>query len=170
MTVAEWREKSDRLCTHLQSSPLFQQAQTILVYFSVRQEPDLGSLFALPKVWGVSRCVGKDLIWHTWSPADAMPLQKGAYGILAPSPDAPLVQPDAVDLILVPAVACDRRGYRLGYGGGFYDRLLSQPVWQAKPTVGIVFDFASLVTLPHDPWDRPLQAICTESGLFFPEV
>jgi 5-formyltetrahydrofolate cyclo-ligase len=77
--------------------------------------------------------------------------------------------PSAVDLILVPAIACDVQGYRLGYGGGFYDRLLSTPAWRAKPTIGIVFEFARLPQLPVDPWDRPLQGICTESGLFLSE-
>ncbi len=67
--------------------------------------------------------------------------------------------------MLIPAVACDEHGYRLGYGGGFYDRLLSLPIWTEKPTVGIVFQNARLLCLPHDPWDKPLQAICTETGV-----
>jgi 5-formyltetrahydrofolate cyclo-ligase len=61
-------------------------------------------------------------------------------------------------------VACDRRGVRLGYGGGFYDRLLAQPEWANKPTIGIVFNFSVLDYLDADPWDRPMQAICTENG------
>ena len=70
-----------------------------------------------------------------------------------------------VDLIIVPTVACDRAGYRLGYGGGYYDRLLTSPEWQDCPTVGIVFDFAYLESLPSDSWDIKLQYICTESHL-----
>jgi 5-formyltetrahydrofolate cyclo-ligase len=71
-----------------------------------------------------------------------------------------------VDLLLVPAVACDVHGYRLGYGGGFYDRLLSQPAWIGKPAIAIVFEYARLPTVPRDPWDKPLQGICTETGLY----
>jgi 5-formyltetrahydrofolate cyclo-ligase len=96
-----------------------------------------------------------------------MPLQIGAYGIQEPHPNSPQIQPSQVDLILVPAVACDVRGYRLGYGGGFYDRLLSSPEWLTKPTIGIVFDLACLNNLPTEPWDCPLKAICTESGIIF---
>ena len=165
MPVKIWREKSDRLCAHLQASPLFAQAQTILAYFSFRQEPDLSTLFTEERLWGFPRCVGKFLCWHRWSSRNSLPLQPGAYGILEPHPDSPTLQPDEVDLILVPAVACDLRGYRLGYGGGFYDRLLSSPAWAAKPTIGIVFEFAHLPTLPIDPWDQPLQGVCTEAGL-----
>lgn len=159
-----WREKSDRLCAHLQRWEGFQRSHTVLAYLSFRQEPDLSSLFVTPHRWGLPRCVGKSLSWHLWSPQ--FPLQPGSYGILEPVPSAPLIQPEAVDLILVPAVACDVRGYRLGYGGGFYDRLLSSPPWRNKLTIGIVFEFARLPQLPTDPWDRRLNGICTEFGLF----
>ena len=81
-----------------------------------------------------------------------------------PSAESPILEPDRVDLILVPCVACDLRGYRLGYGGGFYDRLLSAPEWKEKPTIGIVFQSAVVSELAIDPWDHPLQGICTEQG------
>lgn len=164
MSVQEWREKSCRICTHLKSSPLFTQGQTILAYFSFRQEPDLSSLFTDTKQgWGFSRCVGKSLSWHRWKPGEH--IQIGAYGISEPCPDAPTLDSDSVDLILVPAIACDVRKYRLGYGGGYYDRLLSSPEWALKPTIGIVFEFAYLSQLPIESWDKPLQGICTETGL-----
>ncbi|QLE44749.1 5-formyltetrahydrofolate cyclo-ligase [Nostoc sp. C052] len=164
MSVQEWREKSDRLCFHLQTSALFTQAKTILAYFSFRQEPDLSPLFATTKYrWGFPRCVEKSLCWHIWTPNDSV--QSGAYGITEPHPDAPVLDAAEVDLILVPSVACDYQGYRLGYGGGYYDRLLSLPQWQTKPTIGIVFEFAYLSQIPIEPWDKPLQAVSTETGL-----
>lgn len=162
LPATEWRAKSDRLCHQLQSVSIFATARTILAYSSFRQEPDLSLLLAQHYCWGLPRCVGKALVWHQFQPGDL--LQTGAYGIVEPLPDAPEITTAAVDLILVPAVACDRQGYRLGYGGGYYDRLLSSPEWAAKPAIGIVFDFAYLPQLPVDPWDKPLQAICTETG------
>ncbi|MGB7058832.1 MAG: 5-formyltetrahydrofolate cyclo-ligase [Geitlerinemataceae cyanobacterium] len=164
LTAREWRDKSDRLCTHLQSSVQFASAQTILTYFSFRQEPDLSSLWGERSFWGVPRCVGTNLVWHRWQPG--YPLQSGAYGILEPHRDLPQIVPESVDLILVPAVACDDRGYRLGYGGGFYDRLFSLPQWAAKPSIAIVFEFARVANVPIDSWDQPLNAICTEAGYF----
>jgi len=162
LRVEDWRVHSDRITSHLRMSPLFTQAQTVLAYFSFRQEPDLSSLFTDSKRrWGFSRIEGKSLVWHSWKPGES--LSKGAYGIFEPHSDAPNLQPDEVDLILVPAVACDTEGYRLGYGGGFYDRLLSSAEWASKPTVGIVFEFAYLPQLPIDPWDKPLHSICTEN-------
>jgi 5-formyltetrahydrofolate cyclo-ligase len=60
---------------------------------------------------------------------------------------------------LIPAVACDRRGYRLGYGGGFYDRWLPN---STGTKTGIIFDQFHLDTLPHDSWDLTLDVIITE--------
>jgi 5-formyltetrahydrofolate cyclo-ligase len=164
MSVEAWRLKSDRICSHLQSSSLFTQPQTVLAYFSFRQEPDLSPLFTDSKCyWGFSRVQGKFLCWHSWKPGDL--LQTGGYGIPEPQADAPTLTSAEVDLILVPAVACDGRGYRLGYGGGFYDRLLSSAEWASKLTIGIVFEFAFVSQLPVDSWDRPLDAVCTETGI-----
>jgi 5-formyltetrahydrofolate cyclo-ligase len=164
MPPDEWMHKSQQICHHLKTFAPVQNATTILAYFSIRQEPDLSPLFTSSQRWGFSRCQGKDLIWHQWSPGDA--LTKGAFGIAEPLPTAPLILPHEVDVILVPAVACDRPGYRLGYGGGFYDRLLSQSEWASQYTIGIIFDVARVDTLPTEPWDRPLRAVCTEKGLF----
>jgi len=167
LPLEDWRGKSDRLCAHLQSTPIFQQAHTILAYFSIRQEPDLTPLFALPKRWGFPRCEGELLTWHQWCISDSLPRQFGRFNIPEPHPDAPLIPVADVDLVLVPAVACDHQGYRLGYGAGFYDRLFSHPRWKHKPAIGIGFDFARLPALPIDPWDQQLSAICTEVGVFW---
>lgn len=160
LSELEWQKKSENICKNLRNNQLFKQAKTVLAYFPIRQEPDLASLFSTKKNWGFPRCVNKDLIWHSWQPED--PLIPGKYGILEPSPNAPIMSPENVDLILVPAVACDYNGYRLGYGGGFYDRLLNSPQWRSIPTVGIVFEYALLSQLPCEPWDQKLTAICTE--------
>ncbi|MEB3309358.1 MAG: 5-formyltetrahydrofolate cyclo-ligase [Snowella sp.] len=169
LPLETWRENSDRLCQHLQTLPLFQSARTILAYFSIRQEPDLQSLWAAKSTWdhrwGFPRCVGQDLTWHQWNVGD--PLETGAYNILQPIATAPPLTAAEVDLILVPSVACDRRCYRLGYGGGFYDRLLADPQWASLPALGLIFEFAYLPTLPTDPWDIQLSGICTEKTFYF---
>jgi 5-formyltetrahydrofolate cyclo-ligase len=164
MSVAEWKEKSHRICTNLLSAPKFKEAKTVLAYFSFRQEPDISLLFTdSSKHWGFPRCFGDSLCWHIWEPNNL--IITGAYGIAEPHPEAPTIAPAEVDLILVPGVACDYQGYRLGYGGGYYDRLLSSPEWATKPTIGIVFEFAYLPELPVEAWDKPLEAVCTETGL-----
>ena len=163
LSQSQWQEQSKRICDRLISSSLFTEAKTILAYFSFRQEPDLTSLFlfTLNKRYAFPRCVNKSLIWHLWQPGEK--LQIGKYGIKEPAIEAAMIAPQSVDLILVPTVACDKQGYRLGYGGGFYDRLLSSPELFNVPTVGIVFNFAYVAQLPIDLWDIRLDYICTEN-------
>ena len=65
-------------------------------------------------------------------------------------------------LIIVPALAVDRRGFRLGYGGGYYDRLLASALC---PKAGLSFHSLVLDALPREPWDIPVDAVCTEEEL-----
>ena len=163
LAVAQWRSRSDRLCSVLLGCPLFARARRILTYASVKNEPDLSPLLALPgRRWGLPRCAGDALHWHWWQPGAA--LLPGAYGIPEPEAASQRCNPPEVDLILIPAVACDRAGYRLGYGGGYYDRLLSQADWRHCQTLGVTFAATCLTELPRDPWDLPLDGVCTEAG------
>ncbi len=168
LTQEEWRTQSNLLCQQLQTFPLFTQAHIILAYISHRQEPDLSPLWGLRESWGLPRTLGKSLSWHLWQPGQ--PLQKGKYGIFEPHPNLPPLESHQVDLILVPAVACDRQGHRLGYGGGYYDRMLSHPDWQPIPTIGMIFDFALVPQLSADPWDIPLTAVCTPTAVWSNET
>jgi len=100
-------------------------------------------------------------------------LVPGAFGIPEPAPSSPLLEPEAVDLVLVPGVAFDRRGYRLGYGGGYYDRLLADmrsPAVTARrssPAVaaGLAYDFQIVDELPVGPHDQRVDLVLTERGV-----
>ena len=162
-----WQQKSQSLCDRLANWKIFTQAQNILAFSSFRQEPDLSSLWQnFPdKNWGFSGCVGQNLVWHQVAIAGFdISMRSGSYGILEPDPDLPLMDLETIDLILIAAVAGDFRGYRLGYGGGFYDRWL--PNAKGKK-VGVIFDEFYLDALPNDPWDVKLEAIVTDARLIF---
>lgn len=88
-------------------------------------------------------------------------LHRGAYGILEPNPGCPMVPARALDLIVVPGVGFDRRGHRLGYGMGYYDRYLAETS-PACIAVGLAYSFQVVPLLPHEPLDRRMDLVITE--------
>ncbi len=104
------------------------------------------------------RTQGETITFRAWKPGD--PLVVGRFAI--PEPDAKAKE-RRPDLILVPLLAFDRDGYRLGYGGGFYDRYLSEH--RAKRTIraiGLAYAGQALDQIPREPTDERLDAIVTE--------
>ena len=117
----------------------------------LREFHDRGHPCALPVVIGR----GQALAFRAWSPGD--PLVDAAYGTRVPPEDAAQMTPE---LLLVPMLAFDDRGYRLGYGGGFYDRTLA--TLKAPIAVGCAYDAQRVEALPIDDHDRRLDWIVTE--------
>jgi 5-formyltetrahydrofolate cyclo-ligase len=146
----------------------YQQARVVLGYMAfdhevltdglIRQSIASGKQIVLPMVQanrqGMALYVIADL------QRDVAP---GYRGILEPQPQRTrAVAPAALDMALVPGIAFDLGGGRLGFGVGFYDRLLSQ-LPRGIPTVGLAFDFQVIPRLPSQPHDITLDAIVTES-------
>ena len=108
--------------------------------------------------------VGKELPlkFRRWVPGDAM--VSGLWDIQIPVETAPEVEPD---VLLVPMLAFDRKGYRLGYGGGFYDRTLAKLRALKKITaIGVAYAGQEVDSVPHDAHDQPLDWIMTEQETF----
>ena len=92
-------------------------------------------------------------------------LIQAAFGLWEPAPDAPLVERESIDLTLVPAVCYDRQGYRLGFGGGYYDRWLDD---FHGFSAGLCREEFLLDHLPHEAHDRPVCAVVTPQAVLFP--
>jgi 5-formyltetrahydrofolate cyclo-ligase len=88
-------------------------------------------------------------------------LRIGNYGIREPDPACPQLPEGDLDAALVPGLAWDRRGGRLGRGAGYYDRLFANPAWRGF-RCGIFFALQEVEEIPLDPWDLPLDAVVTE--------
>lgn len=139
-------------------------AQVVSVFWPLEGEID-----TLPLMKGLHerRCqvvlpvmqgAGLPLIFRTWSPGDK--LDPAGYGTQEPRADKPLADPS---LLVVPLLAFDRHGYRLGYGGGFYDRTLQRLRAAASvTTVGIAFAGQEVAAVPRGPYDQRLDFIVTE--------
>lgn len=103
--------------------------------------------------------LGEPLIFRRWMPGE--PTVQGVWNIPRPAEEAPLVEPD---VLLVPLMAFDRQGYRLGYGGGFYDRTLA--LLRGKKTVtaiGVGYAAQEVPAVAHNSFDQPLDYVMTES-------
>ncbi len=131
--------------------------QEILLYHPLPHELDLLALreryparYYLPKV------AGEELSVHPFGP-----LAPGPYGLLEPT--TPPVDPGVLELVVVPGLAFDREGYRLGHGKGYYDRFLAGV---RATTLGVVPEALLLAALPRDPWDVPVAHLATERGVW----
>jgi 5-formyltetrahydrofolate cyclo-ligase len=103
---------------------------------------------------------GLPLSFRSWKPGDAT--QAAVWGIEEPLQSAPVREPD---VLLIPLLAFDARGHRLGYGGGFYDRTIAR-LRALKPvlTIGLAFDEQQVDAVPHDGYDQRLEWVLTPTG------
>jgi 5-formyltetrahydrofolate cyclo-ligase len=171
LSPAEIKTSSEAVCAHLIGWHSLQQADTALSYIAFRNEIDLGRLFVHwpEKRWLAPRIVdGAELapgqkpylVPHRYDPNR---LVRHRFGMLEPEPCLQVVDPSEVQIVLVPGVAFDRRGGRLGFGGGFYDRLLPQADRAIR--VGVTHAQLVLDAIPMGPWDCCVDWLVTPDGL-----
>jgi 5-formyltetrahydrofolate cyclo-ligase len=120
----------------------------------MRKLADAGARLALPVVAGQ----GKPLIMRAWGFGE--PLAAGVWGIRQPPPSAPAVAPD---ILLVPLLAFDRAGHRIGYGAGYYDMTIAAlRAQKAVVAIGLAFAAQEIAAVPATPHDAPLDLVLTE--------
>jgi len=160
---------AERLANALLRLPEFTRARLVLAYganceeidpaLAVSRLRDLGLRVAYPRV------ASKDVLdLHEVDDPDDLVL--GAFSIREPRPDAPRVDASDVDAVLVPGVAFDRRGHRLGYGGGFYDRFLGA-LPKGPLRIGLAFDEQLFDEVPAEPHDEPVDVVVTPSVVVY---
>lgn len=162
-----WRDRaSAQILAHVETLPVFQRARTFHTYVALPFEVDThelirrllsrGQQVAVPKV-------ERDNALHQFFITDLSALQAGVLGILEPVPEmsrrATLAQ---FDLIIVPGLAFDHAGNRLGAGKGYYDRFLAQVT---APKIALAFAFQIVENIPIAEHDQRVDMIVTEEGL-----
>ncbi len=164
LSSQERHEKTAALIARLQGLPEFENARKVAAYWPIRGEPDLrafmsdlsdaGKTVLLPVV--VAKAAPVE--FHVWRPGCAM--TRGVWNI--PVPES--AEPDVPDVVLSPLVGVDAQGFRLGNGGGYYDRTLA--AFPEKPLViGVGFAFCRIPTVFPMPWDVPMDIVVTEEGV-----
>ncbi|EGL44214.1 5-formyltetrahydrofolate cyclo-ligase [Cutibacterium acnes] len=162
--------RDDRRTEHAMSRLLW--AHKVALYLSRGDEPDTVDLADTLIMMGKKVLApvltdghGRSLHEPAWAWYDSKNIRTGLWQI--PEPIAPILPASAIDqveVVLCSALFVDRSGYRVGVGGGWYDRVLVHraddvPVW------AVVNDDEILDEVPHDPWDEPVTAALTPSGL-----
>lgn len=172
VTRAERSSFSQTIVGEVLDLPAYQRAGTVLAYasFGTELETDRflrrvlgdGKALLLPRV---DRGKRRLVLFEIEDPESD--LQPGVWGIREPRDGlgAP-AEPDAVDFVLVPGVAFDRRGGRLGYGGGFYDRLISEDLGSDAALISGAFEFQIVEEVPKDQHDASVDLVLTEAGRY----
>ena len=161
------RKADEAIYRHVAALPAYQTARTICVYVGMAHEIDtkplIERMLAEGKRVGVPLCVGKGVM-EMREIGGLDELQAGTWGILEPAPDAPLLQPDEIDLGLIPCVSGNEAGQRLGYGGGFYDAYLAK-----APFLRVLLCRKAMMTapIPLEPHDAMMDVVVSEDGAVY---
>lgn len=160
---------SAALQRHLLTSAVWRESPVVMLYCAVRGEVDTSLL--LTEAWASNKRVllprcrsGERGVMDAVACSGPAALVRSGLGIPEPTGEAAPPELTREALIVTPGLAFDRDGYRLGYGGGYYDRLFQAGV---RLAVGLVFTDHLLDRIPREAWDQPVNALCTEEGLLW---
>ena len=158
MTTDDIDHRSRMLCEQVLQTPQYQQANTVYGYLPFNQEVDLTTLLSQAlhdgKQVALPKCYGKEMRFILVT--DLSRIQYTNFGMPEPVDDAPVAS-DFHALVIVPGLLFDHEGYRIGYGGGYYDRFLSQE--PDHPTIGLCYDFQMTDQLPRHSHDLPVDVV-----------
>lgn len=165
----ELREsKSHKIVDQILTSEAYRKAEILFCFYPFRDEIRIDYLFeqALTdnKRIAFPVCLSPGHM-ESFVPQDLYKMAKDSYGIPAPDPQRDQkIEPEDLDLVIVPLLGFDRRRYRIGYGAGFYDRYLPRLSREAD-IIGVAFSEQEVPKIPHDQYDFVLPAILTDKEL-----
>ena len=168
------RHNSDIITDKLLQMDCIKNAKTIMLYLDFNNEVCTDNL--ITKLMAMRKIVASPITLmdeRKLIPSQITDLkngiQYGAYNIREPKPEySPVIDVKELDVVIVPAVAYDKDCYRLGYGGGFYDRFLEN-LREDAITIGIAFDLQIFDEIPKEAHDSQLDYIVTESTILTPK-
>lgn len=160
MSPAQRRAESEELWQRLSQHPAFLAATRVMLFHGLPDEPQtsawLERMLCLGKQVWLPVVVGDEIEVRRYDGPQS--LREGAFGILEPT-GAPLEDLSQLELIVVPGVAFDDAGHRLGRGRGYYDRFLSRLPDASVPTLGCCFSCQRVPAVPVEPFDRPVSEV-----------
>lgn len=167
--ITQRSDKSVAIAVKLLDNSLFLDSTDIFLYFSVGTEVSTLKIFEAAvmsdRKVAFPKCADSDGNMEFYYVSSINELKEGMYGIF--EPDTSVAQkaiPSADSIIIVPALAFDVRGYRLGYGKGYYDRFLSK---HPCKSIGIAFDECVCSELPYDVYDKKINCLITDRSVYY---
>lgn len=159
------RAKDEKICDRVRKLPEYKACKTMLCYVSTDAEVATHTLIecaiADGKTVAVPYCVKGTRDMRFYRIASIGELSPGTFGVLEPVPDgSKLVADFSGSICILPGLAFDMAGFRLGYGGGYYDRFLSQKY--SGTTVGICYSECALTSIRHGRYDMPCDMLVTD--------
>ncbi len=167
LSPEERAARDEKICAAVLASASFRYSETVLAYYPRPYEidirPVLTAAMALGKHVALPRCEEEHRMTYRYV-ASLDGLAPGSYGIYEPAADAPLFaeDPASPSLCLVPGVVFDNHGYRIGYGGGYYDRFLHD---YHGSLAGVIYRDFILPAIPYGRFDLALPVMITDSGI-----
>ncbi len=160
----------EKIASLLKETDIYKDSGTVFIYVSMPGEVDTRSLISEMlsegKIVSVPRC-GGDGIMDAYVIDSLSQLEYGKFGIPEPVKGCARINPEEIDLCIIPCLACDESGDRLGSGGGYYDRYLARTC-AAKAV--LCREAFILKDIPHEPYDILMDFIVTEKGVKFAKV
>ncbi|PAQ14826.1 5-formyltetrahydrofolate cyclo-ligase [Bacillaceae bacterium SAOS 7] len=168
MSKLEYEQYSFQIARQLGSLPLWQSAETIAV--TVSQVPEVDTWALITRGWEegknivVPKCDPSDRSMTYYHLTSFCELEMVYSGLYEPDPtQTNRVDAKTIDLLIVPGLAFDKKGYRLGFGGGYFDRFLEH--FEGK-TVALLFSQQLLTEVPTETYDLPVQQLITEKEIY----
>ncbi|MBQ2960820.1 MAG: 5-formyltetrahydrofolate cyclo-ligase [Oscillospiraceae bacterium] len=161
-------EASAEIAKRLLSLLEMKAAKTVMCYKSFRSEVSTAQIIKALEKQGKKLCFpvcGKAGIMQAWNPQEDEAWKTGMMGISEPDVEkSELICPEEIDIVICPMVAFDEKKWRMGYGGGYYDRYLPKCTKALK--IGIAFEAQRLDKVPVDEFDQPMDYIVTEEKVY----
>lgn len=161
LTPEEYLSYNSMIAQRFLELPIIQNSTTIMIYHAINQEVAttaiISSLLTKDKTVALPTCISERSL-RAGMIKSLAELVTGGFGLSEPKLTAPEIKPQDFDLIVIPGLAFDKRGYRLGRGAGYYDRFLAKA---DAFKLGLGYDFQLVDNLPIDPHDIPVHGILT---------